>query len=188
MADSARSDQLHDLLVQDFGLQCTNLQNQYTRMHGRMQLITGLNTALLPGLGALAVAAGKDEVGSDWLLLFPAAGLLLSAIGYVAGSADHYLVRLYRAQLASTVELVREGIPAVERSTIERWAHTGMCPAKVPELIGEIEPPAGVPRWWSQLTSRKRTALSVTHLPAVLSLVFMVVWLVVLVLLVLVGP
>ena len=36
-----------------------NLQNQYTRMHGRMQLITGLNTALLPTLGALAVAASR---------------------------------------------------------------------------------------------------------------------------------
>ena len=51
VADSTRSDRLHNLLVEDFGLQCTNLQNQYMRMHGRMQLITGINTALLPGLG-----------------------------------------------------------------------------------------------------------------------------------------
>ena len=59
MADSTRSDRLHNLLVEDFGLQCTNLQNQYMRMHGRMQPITGINTALLPGLGALAVAAAR---------------------------------------------------------------------------------------------------------------------------------
>jgi hypothetical protein len=157
-------------------------------MHGRMQLITGLNTALLPGLGALAVAASREEVGSDWLLLFPAAGLLLSAIGYVAGSADNYLVRLYRAQLASTMELVREGIPAAERSTAERWLPTGTSPARVRQLLGDPEAPPGIPGWWTRLTSRNRTALSVTHLPAVLSLVFIAVWLVVLVLLLVVGP
>jgi hypothetical protein len=32
---------LNDVLTEDFRQQCTNLQNQYTRMHGRMQLITG---------------------------------------------------------------------------------------------------------------------------------------------------
>jgi hypothetical protein len=81
-----------DVLAEDFRQQCTNLQNQYTRMHGRMQLITGLNTALLPTLGALAVAASRDDVGYGWLLLFPAAGMLLSAIGYVAGANDRHLV------------------------------------------------------------------------------------------------
>jgi hypothetical protein len=79
------SPSLKEVLIEDFRQHCTNLQNQYTRMHGRMQLITGLNTALLPALGALAVAASRDEVGHGWLLLFPAAGLLLSIIGYVAG-------------------------------------------------------------------------------------------------------
>jgi hypothetical protein len=153
-----------------------------------MQLITGLNTALLPGLGALAVAASKDEVGSDWLLLFPAAGLLLSTIGYVAGSADQYLVRLYRAQLGQTTALIREGITAAEHPISERWIHTGMSPAKVRSLLGGIAPPADVPTWWSRLTSRNRTSLSVTHLPAVLLLVFIIVWLVVLVLLVVAGP
>jgi hypothetical protein len=31
-----------DILLVDFDHQCSNLQNQYTRMHGRIQLITGL--------------------------------------------------------------------------------------------------------------------------------------------------
>jgi len=79
------SPDLKDVLTEDFRQQCTNLQNQYTRMHGRMQLITGLNSALLPALGALAVAAGRDDVGYGWLLLFPAAGMLLSTIGLRGG-------------------------------------------------------------------------------------------------------
>ena len=40
-----------ELLFEDFKQQSTNLQGQYTRMHNRMQLMIGLNTALLPTLG-----------------------------------------------------------------------------------------------------------------------------------------
>ena len=39
-----------DLLVEDFRQQCANLQGQYTRMHNRLQVLVGLNTALVPAL------------------------------------------------------------------------------------------------------------------------------------------
>jgi hypothetical protein len=187
--DSARSNSFHSLLVEEVAQHRTNLQNQYTRMHARMQLITGLNTALLPALGALAVAASKDEVGGGWLILFPVAGLLLSAIGYVAASADHGLVTVYRAQLARAVQLLVDGLPGAERATLgERWAYAGMSPRRTRRLLAPIAPPEDVPRWWDALTSRHRTSLSVTRLPAILSLVFVVVWLVILVLLAVAGP
>jgi hypothetical protein len=48
-----------ELLLEDFKQQCTNLQGQYTRMHNRLQLLVGLNTALLPTLGAVALASSK---------------------------------------------------------------------------------------------------------------------------------
>jgi hypothetical protein len=166
-----------DILTADFNQQCTNLQNQYTRMHGRMQLITGLNTALLPALGALAVAAGRDDVGRDWLVLFPAAGLLLSLIGYVAGANDRYLVELYRKQLAWTAERLLESIKEVANpgAVYEKWAHAGRDPDKLREILED-------PKY--SLTSWRLAPVSVTRLPALLSLVFFLVWLVVLVLLV----
>src|SRR5271166_3894258 len=84
-----------DLLLEDFKQQCTNLQGQYTRMHNRLQLLIGLSTALLPTLGAVALAASKGDVGRPWLILFPVAGLLLSAIDFITGSTgqDHATAR-----------------------------------------------------------------------------------------------
>jgi hypothetical protein len=184
---STRSDQLQGILVEDYRQQCTNLQNQYTRMHGRMQLITGLNTALLPALGALAVAAGKGEVGRGWLFLFPAAGVLLSAVGYVAGSADRYLVDLYRRQLDRTAVLLVEAVPADERALLlERWAHAGTSPDRALRVIDDTDP-APAPPWWDRATSWRVPALSVTRLPATLSLLFIAVWLIVAALLAAVG-
>jgi hypothetical protein len=162
---------LNDVLTEDFRQQCTNLQNQYTRMHGRMQLITGLNTALLPALGALAVAASRDDVGYGWLLLFPAAGMLLSAIGYVAGANDRYLVELYRKQLARTAESLLASTGVADPETVYKtWAHAGRNPREVSKSVEK-------PR--SSLTSWRWDPVSVTRLPALLSLVFFFVWLLV---------
>jgi hypothetical protein len=160
------SSALKDVLTEDFRQQCTNLQNQYTRMHGRMQLITGLNSTLLPALGALAVAAGRDDVGYGWLLLFPAAGMLLSSIGYVAGANDRYLVELYRKQLARTAESLLRVADA--ETPYKTWIHAGRDPHEVSTSVGK-------PR--SSLTSWRWDAVSVTRLPALLSLVFFFVWL-----------
>jgi hypothetical protein len=162
-----------DILTEDFKQQCTNLQNQYTRMHGRMQLITGLNTALLPALGALAVAADRDDVGHDWLVLVPAAGLLLSLIGYVAGANDRYLVELYRKQLAWTAKTLLK--VANPKAKYEEWAHVGRDPTDVGGIFEK-------PKY--SFISWHLDPVSVTRLPALLSLVFFFVWLVLLVLLV----
>ena len=170
---------LKDVLVEDFRQQCTNLQNQYTRMHGRMQLITGLNTALLPTLGALAVAASRDDVGYGWLLLFPAAGMLLSAIGYVAGANDRHLVELYRKQLAQTANNLLESNSVTDHKAVyETWAHAGRNPREVEDIVGK---PRG------SLTSWRWDPVSVTRLPALLSLVFFFVWLLVVLILLVIA-
>jgi hypothetical protein len=162
---------LNNVLTEDFRQQCTNLQNQYTRMHGRMQLITGLNTTLLPALGALAVGASRDDVGYGWLLLllFPAAGMLLSAIGYVAGANDRYLVELYREQLARAAKyLLASTEVANPEIAYKTWAHAGRDPREVSKSVEK-------PR--SSLTSWRWDPVSVTRLPALLSLVFFFIWL-----------
>ena len=171
---------LKDVLTLDFSQQCTNLQNQYTRMHGRMQLITGLNTALLPALAALAVAAARDDVGYGWLLLFPAAGMLLSMIGYVAGANDRHLVDLYRTQLAWTAKSLLASTKVPDPETVYRtWAHAGRDPREVRRIV------ATPPR--NSLTSWRWDPVSVTRLPALLSLVFFLVWLLMLLILLVIA-
>jgi hypothetical protein len=165
-----------DVLLEDFRQQCTNLQGQYARMHNRLQLLTGLNTALLPALGTVGIAASRGEVGRAWLLLFPTTGLLLSMVGYVAGRNDRWLVTVYRRQLAHAAQHLVHAIG--QRAAIRNagWLYAGLDPSDVDRLL----PPETEPRaWWDRLVSGRWEPMSATRLPAILSLVFAVVWIVV---------
>ncbi len=119
-----------ELLLEDFRRQSTNLQGQYARMHNRLQLLLGLNTALLPTLGAVALASSKGEVGRPWLILFPLAGLLLSAIGFLAGSTDRELVTTCRDQLSWTAECALAAY-AERPFEYQLWLHIGRDPTRV---------------------------------------------------------
>ena len=174
-----------DLLLEDFRQQCTNLQGQYTRMHNRLQLLIGLSTALLPALGAVGLAAAKGDVGRPWLILFPVAGLLLSAIGFITGAADRKLVTIYRDQLSWTAEHLLAA-SAEGRSEYQHWLHMGLDPAVVDGNLAAWRPKASTPARrsrWDRTISWRWEPLSVTRLPAVLSLAFIVIWLVLLVVL-----
>jgi hypothetical protein len=99
-------------------------------MHNRLQLLVGLNTALLPTLGAVALASSKGDVDRLCLTLFPITGLLLSAISLLTGSTDRKLVTIYRDQLSWTAECVLSAY-AVEPFEYQLWLHIGRDPTKV---------------------------------------------------------
>jgi hypothetical protein len=173
-----------ELLLEDFKQQCTNLQGQYTRMHNRLQLLVGLNTALLPTLGAVALASAKGDVGQPWLFLFPSAGLLLSLIGFITGSTDRKLVTIYRDQLAWTAESVLFAYSEGQPHKYPHWLHIGLDPTEVNRRLKEwLEKPDGQAKpapLWDRATSWRWEPLSVTRFPAMLSLAFFVIWLILL--------
>jgi hypothetical protein len=155
-----------DLLVEDLRQQQTNLQNQYQRMHNRLQLSTGLNTALLPAFGASAAAAGAGNLQTAWLIAFPVAGILLSSLGYATGRADRRLVELYRGQISRTArELLHLAEPA---KPYDQWAHAGRETDDLRRLLEPDQPPPS-------------TRLRVTRLPYQLALSFLSAWFVVLI-------
>jgi hypothetical protein len=171
-----------DVLIEDFRQQCAALQGQYARMHGRLQLVTGLNTTLLPVLGTVGLATGRGEVGRAWLVFFPLSGLLLSLIGFLVGRNDRWLVTLYRAQLARSAKLILAAGDTDLTSAYPGWLHTGRDPAEVGRML--VDRDTGRP-WWDRLLSGRWAPMSATRLPGFLSLTFAVVWLVVAVVLVL---
>jgi len=176
-----------ELLLEDFRQHCTNLQGQYAGMHNRLQLLLGLYTALLPTLGAVALASSKGEVGRPWLILFPLAGLLLSAIGFLAGSTDRELVTTYRDQLSWTAECALAAY-AERPFKYQLWLHIGRDPTRVKGDLAAGRPKSPTqagPSRWDRMTSWQWEPLSVTRLPAALSLAFAVIWLVLLVVLLL---
>jgi hypothetical protein len=145
-----------ELLFEDFKQQCTNLQGQYTRMHNRMQLMIGLNTALLPTLGAVFLASSKGDVGRPWLILFPVTGLLLSTIGFLTGATDRRLVTIYRGQLSWTANCVLSAYVAGP-CEYQGWLHIGLDPTGVSDKLDKWNPSPrieGEPFRWRQMTKR----------------------------------
>jgi hypothetical protein len=173
-----------ELLLEDFRQQCANLQGQYTRMHNRLQVFVGLNTALVPALGAVGLASSKGEVGRPWLILFPVAGILLSVVGFVTGATDRKLVTIYRDQLSWTAF----NTLAVCKQPMDypSWLHFGRDPGKVDEALDAWRPKLGIETkrsWWERWTEWRCKPLSVTRLPTLLSLLFTTLWIILLVLL-----
>jgi hypothetical protein len=169
-----------ELLFEDFKQQITNLQNQYTRMHNRLQLTTGLNTALLPTLGTIGIAASRGDVGRGWLLLVPVAGFLLSAVGFLYGAADRRLVMIYRGQLSETARSLLQMTD--ENARYDTWLHVGRDPTWVGRatkaLREQRKEPAEDDRW-DRLFSWRSKNLSVTRLPPIIAVLFATLWLVV---------
>jgi hypothetical protein len=175
-----------DLLIEDFRQQQINLQNQYQRMHNRLQLSMGLNTALLPAFGATAAAVGAGNLQAAWLSAFPITGILLSAVGYAAGRADRHLVELYRRQISRTarelLDLTGASKPYAE------WAHSGRDTGDLRRLVEPVrKPDAGRQPRRSAWRTRATPRLSVTRLPYLLAIVFLCAWLTVLIALVIVA-
>jgi hypothetical protein len=66
--------------------------------------------------------------------------LLLSSIGYVAGSADRHLVDLYRRQLARAASnLVYTSDVADPQAVYATWFHTGTNPARVDDDLPLVD-------------------------------------------------
>jgi len=97
----------------------------------------------------------------------------------VAGANDRYLVELYRTQLARTANNLLESSGVTGPKAVYRtWAHAGRNPRKVEDIVGK---PRG------SLTSWRWDPVSVTRLPALLSLVFFFVWLLVVLILLVIA-
>lgn len=152
-----------EVLLVDYQLQNENLQNQYTRMHQRLQLVVALNTALLAAAAALA----EDGHFLRWLLLIPAAGVVLSSVGFVMGREDRKLVVRYHNQIAEAAGLLA-GDAAVPAG--ERWLHAGIDTDELRKAFPD--------------TGSSFSPVSATRLPVLFGALFTLIWLAIAVLMV----
>jgi hypothetical protein len=188
-SDNAMTARWHLTLLEDFRQQHTALQSQYTRMHGRLQLVTGLNSTLLPVFATVSVAASKGDFDQRWLILFPVTGLLLSAVGYLVGANDRWLVTVYRRQLADDIDKLAAASDRPLGDPDDVWLHAGCDPRIVAQTLDRRDKAKGVdnkPDWWERLLSKRFERLSVTRLPAVMSLLFGAIWAAILVVVIIV--
>ena len=146
-----------DLLFEDYKLKLDYLRGQYDRLWQRFNYFLGVELAVFGFLGYVTFSLGAPEAAA-----LPASiGLLVSVIWYVVGAQDRRLVEVYRQRADdAAVRIARGegGLPGFEHD------HAG----------------AGIPDGWRAVRSWYWSGLSITRLPATISLLLVAVWVVIL--------
>ena len=187
-----------------------NLQGQYARMHNRMAGLPRIRPKHCAAADAwrrfLGIKQRATSAGSWPHTPSPITGLLLSAIGFSRQArrqaGDWSPSTAAPAVLDSRVRPLRR-MRWQDPTSTSGWLHIGRDPTGVSDKLGEwnqrrprIETRAvpvapddqagerggwpRPPRGWNPTTSWRWEPLSVTRLPAALSLAFFVIWLIVL--------
>jgi hypothetical protein len=146
-----------DLLFEDYKLKLDYLRGQYDRLWQRFNYFLGVELAVFGFLGY--VTFSLDAPGAAPL---PASiGLLVSAVWYVVGAQDRRLVEVYRERADDAAVRVgrhERGLPGFEHD------HAA----------------AGIPDGWRAVRSWYWSGLSITRLPATISLLLAAIWILVL--------
>jgi hypothetical protein len=153
---------MDDVLVvrrAEYELALRALSEHMQRMWMRFNFFLTLESGLAVGL----VFVRDEGTFTDTALYFLVGQALLSAVWWVFGSQDRYLVRTYREEIARRWELVKESAGP-------------QLPADLP-YAGHIPEPGGRLDARSPIDWRLRPVCT-TRLPAVFPLFLTVVWLV----------
>jgi hypothetical protein len=144
-------------LLEDYKIQVQALTNQYSRLWTRFNFFITIHSALLVALLGLF----KDEDVEWTALAIPLLGVLMSALWFVTGAQDRYLVVFYRAMITHAANRVAP--------SDDQWAHPGLEIEAAEKILG-----TPVERSWLQWRSRH---VSVTRLPAIVPVVIGTLWL-----------
>jgi hypothetical protein len=144
-------------LVEDYRLKLDYLKSQFDRMWTRFNFFLSIEVALFGFLGWLVF----DKATPNASTLPASLGLAVSALWYVIGTQDRFLVEFYRAN-------VNTAAGRIARSKEElQWF------GKEHAAIGADTGFKGLTSWYWERTS-------ITRMPAVVSLLLIVIWLMIL--------
>ena len=135
-------------------------------MWTRFNFFITIHSALLVAL------LGLFREDLEWAALaIPGLGVLMSALWYVTGAQDRYMVGFYRAMITHAAERVAPGDG--------EWAHPGLgvqgaLPILAAGRPGDPEVALGLT---NELTRWRIEAVSVTKLPALVPLLVGALWL-----------
>lgn len=141
-----------DLSLKDFELKLGTLNNQYSRLWQRLGFFLSIETALFGGLAWLLV----DRVRPDAMHLSGILGILISVIWYITAAQDRALVVEYRRRLDAAAKRIEDQIGLTGFAA----EHAGTA----------------VKSHYNNVLSWYSRRISITTLPAWISLVFLALW------------
>ncbi len=117
-------------LQKDYELKITYLTEQFTRMWNRFNYFVAIEAALVGGKFLI-----PNGVLSHALAIV---GALISALWYVMGAEDRYLVRLYRYQVEKAAKAVVKTIWA-DKETQDAYRYVGQVDEPMRRELREYE-------------------------------------------------
>jgi hypothetical protein len=143
-----------DFLVKDYELKVGYLTQHFGRMWARFNYFVGIESALVGG----KLIFGNGKLSPEIAIV----GAIVSAIWYVMGAEDRFLVRVYRAHVKDAADLIGEAI--WDAAAHGRYRHVG----EVAESSKRLD--------W-ELSGWRVEAFSTTRLAAWIPLLVLLTWL-----------
>ncbi len=170
-------------LQKDYELKITYLTDQFARMWNRFNYFVAIETALVGGIFLIP----NRELSRALVI----AGVLISALWYVMGAEDRYLVRLYRYQVKKAAAAAVKTI-WTDKETQGAYRYVGQVDKPMRhELheyeLREMEGKGRQKSLWRRLielewlSGWRIETISTTRLAALFPLLVLVLWLIILV-------
>jgi hypothetical protein len=146
---------IDEFLVDDYKLKLDYLKSQFDRMWTRFNFFLSIEVALFGFLGWLVFE--KHNLGA---MLLPASiGLAVSGLWYIIGAQDRALVEFYRSNVNDAAKRIANNC----KDELE-WYGNGHAAIEAKSVFN------GLTSWYWKTAS-------ITRMPAVVSLMLIVIWL-----------
>jgi hypothetical protein len=161
-------------LQKDYELKITYLTDQFGRMWNRFNYFVAIETALIGGM----LLISNREISRALVI----AGVLISALWYVMGAEDRYLVRMYRYQVKKAAEAVVKMI-WTDKETQDAYRYVGQVDEPMRFELREYE--HRQKSFWKRLVELewlsgwRKEPISTTRLAALFPLLVLVLWLII---------
>ncbi len=175
-----------DFLLEDYKQKISYLTNHLQRMWTRFNFFVTIESALIGGKFLIASNVPSRELAT--------AGMILSALWYVMGAQDRYLVKIYRwhveqaaKRIGKSFKVPADADTAALKVFYDAQAATSDYVGRVDDdLISRIEhdenagrkPKGMLIRMLDKLSSWRSSSFSITHLAAFYPLIAIVLWIV----------
>jgi hypothetical protein len=160
-------------LQKDYELKSVYLTNHFTRMWTRFNYFVAIETGLVGGKFLIPNGVLSKELAI--------AATLISAVWYVMGAEDRYLVRLYRHQMDQAAEALAATIWAEEKDR-QAYIHVGQVDPEARRDLREAESGSALRRFFrfEWLSGWRWEPISTTRLAALFPMLVLVLWLIIL--------
>ena len=143
-------------LIEDYRQKVQYLKDHLTRIWTRFNFFLTLQSALF---GASIISIEKYQ----WRV--PAFGMFISALWYLAGAQDRFLVELYRKQIQNAIPKIKHGLQLSDYYYI---GQTEDIPGEA-ESVKDLKVVTTIYQWRSKRAST-------TRLAAIIPLIMLIIW------------